>query len=282
MKFGANTFIWVSPFSDDTLNLFQKVKDMGFNTLEIAVEDPTTINVQNVKQASEETGIEITICGAFGANRDISSTDSNIRMQGLDYIKTCVDIAKQIGCELISGPMFSAVGKTNLLTPEEKEMQWQWGVENMKLAAQYAKERNIRLAVEPLNRFETDFINTVCQGRDFIDRIDMDNVGLLIDTFHMNIEEKNIGEAIRLAGDKIFNFHACGSDRGTPGEDNTKWDEVKQALCDVGYDGLVTIEAFNTGITEIAKAVSLWRELAPSPDHVASAGINFLKNLFEE
>jgi len=280
MKFGASTFIWVSPFSDDTLHLFQKVHDMGFDTLEICVESPETINIESIAKASTKTGIEVIICGAFGVERDISSNDSAIRVQGVNYIKTCIDIAVQIGSKMVSGPMYSATGKTKLLSLDEKTRQWDFAVENMKIVGEYARKSGIKLAIEPLNRFETDFINTVDQGLAFINRIDMDNVGLLLDTFHMNIEEKNIGNAIRLAGNKVFNFHACANDRGTPGEDHINWTEVKEALHDIGYNDYIVIEAFNSGITEIAKAVSLWRELATSSDELAVSGVKFLKEIF--
>lgn len=280
MKFGASTFIWVSPFGDDSLDLFQKVGEMGFDTLEVCVESPETINVEHILTAAKTAGVDVIICGAFGPTRDISSTDAAVREEGLNYIKTCIDIAFQVGSKLVSGPMYAAVGKTNLLTPDEKQKQWDFAVKNMKEAALYAQQFGVKLAFEPLNRFETDMINTVAQGLDLIGQIDMENVGMLIDTFHMNIEEKNIADAIRLAGDRVFNFHACANDRGTPGEDHINWKEVKQALQDIQYDGHVVIEAFNSNITEIAKAVALWRPLASSPDALASNGIKFLKELF--
>lgn len=281
MKFGASTFIWVSPFGEDTLDLFQKVKDMGFDVLEICVEDPETIHPDSILKAASQTGVEVLICGAFGEDRDLSSFDATVREQGLTYLKTCIDLAKAVGSDVVSGPMYAAVGKTNLLSDEQRNEQWDLAVENMKKAAAYALERGVKLAFEPLNRFETDFINTVEQGLDFIRRIDMENVGMLLDTFHMNIEERDIGDAIRLAGDKLFNFHACANDRGTPGKDHIPWDAVKAALDEIGYDRHVVIEAFNPKITEIAKAVALWRPLAASPDRLASDGIEFLKEVFD-
>ncbi|PFN99577.1 sugar phosphate isomerase [Bacillus sp. AFS076308] len=277
MKFGASTFIWVSPFSNQTLNLIDKVKNIGFDYLEICIEDPETIDVAAIRNHLDKTGVEALVCGAFGPNRDISSEDVAIREQGIEYIKTCIDIAAELGSPLVSGPMYSATGKTRLLTPEEKEQQWAWAAENMKIVADYAAEKNIRLAVEILNRFETDFINTVQQGLDFLDLVDCDNVGFLLDTFHMNLEEKDIAEAIKLAGSKIFNFHSCENDRGTPGTGHIPWNEVFQALKEISYDGPVVIESFTTEIKEIARAVSQWRPLAPSQDSLGEEGLQFLK-----
>lgn len=150
----------------------------------------------------------------------------------------------------------------------------------MKTLADYAGERDVKLAVETLNRFETDFLNTVDQGLDFFGRIGRDNVGFLLDTFHMNIEEKNMGDALRRAGKKIFNFHACGNDRGTPGEDHLPWEDITGALKEIGYDDYAVIESFTTDIVEIARAVSLWRPLAASQDALAGDGLAFLKRIF--
>jgi len=280
MTFGASTFIWVSPFSDDTLYLFDKARSLGFDTLEICIENPETINTAAIKTVAEQTNMNILICGAFGPTRDISSTDPAIRQNGLDYLKTCIDITDNVGANMLSGPMYSATGKTNLLSKQEKHEQWSYAVENIQSTATYAAASGIKLAVEPLNRFETDFINTVDQAMNFLSRVDMDNVGLLLDTFHMNIEEIDIAAAIRRAGSKLFNFHACSNDRGTPGRDHINWPQIKTALADISYDGCMVIESFNPGITEIARAVSLWRKTAESPDALAQDGIVFLKSIF--
>ncbi|MCM2533342.1 sugar phosphate isomerase/epimerase [Neobacillus pocheonensis] len=279
MKFGASTFIWVSPFSNQTLNLIDKVKNIGFDYLEICIEDPETIDVAAIRNHLNKTGVQALVCGAFGPNRDISSEDAAIREQGIEYIKTCIDIAAELGSPLVSGPMYSATGKTRLLTPDEKKQQWDWAAENMKIVADYAAEKSIRLAVEILNRFETDFINTVQQGLEFLELVDCDNVGFLLDTFHMNLEEKDIAEAIKLAGSKIFNFHSCENDRGTPGTGHIPWNEVFQALKEISYDGPVVIESFTTEIKEIARAVSQWRPLAPSQDSLGEEGLQFLKKV---
>jgi D-psicose/D-tagatose/L-ribulose 3-epimerase len=279
MKFGASTFIWASPFSPATFHLVDKVKEFGFDVLEICIEDPKTIPTAETRDYLQAKGVEALVCGAFGPNRDISSDDSSIRREGLAYIQTCVDIAVQLGSPLVSGPMYSATGKTRLLAPSEKKQQWDWTVEHLKAAADYAGERGVKLAIEPLNRFETDLINTVEQGLELLDRVDCENVGFLLDTFHMNLEEKNIGDAVRAAGPHLFNFHSCENDRGTPGTGHIPWEEVSRALKDIHYDDFVVIEAFTTEIKEIARAVSQWRPLAKTQDAIALEGITFLKSV---
>jgi D-psicose/D-tagatose/L-ribulose 3-epimerase len=145
--------------------------------------------------------------------------------------------------------------------------------------AEYAAGKGVCLALEPLNRFETDMINVVDQGLSFISETGMDNVGLHLDTFHMHLEEKSSPEAIRKAGKKIFHFHACENDRGIPGTGQVHWAEIAHALKDAGYDGPVVIESFTNQVKEIARAVCIWREIAPSQNAIAEQGLLFLKTI---
>lgn len=279
---GASTFIWASPFGNDTLDLIDKVAGLGFDLIEICIEDPATIDTARIGSRLRQAGIAALVCGAFGPSRDVSSTDPAVRSAGVDYIATCVRIAAELGAPMVSGPMYSATGKTALLSPDERRQQWDWGVGNLQRAGDIAADAGIRLAVEPLNRFETDFLNTIEQANGFIDAIDRHSVGLLLDTFHMNIEEHSVPDAIRMAGARVFNFHACANDRGTPGKDHLPWREIRAALDAIDYRGPWVIESFTPRITEIARAVSLWRPLAESQDRLASDGLAFLDRIETE
>jgi D-psicose/D-tagatose/L-ribulose 3-epimerase len=280
MFFGASTFIWTSPFSNATLGLIDRVRNIGFDAIEICVEDPQTIDIASIRRALDKAGLRATVCGAFGPDRDLSSEDAGPREGGLRYLERCAEIAQGLGAPAVIGPMYSAVGKTRLLGPAEREAQWQLAVEGVQRAADFAAEKGVALAVEPLNRFETDLLNTVEQAMRFLQRVDRASVGLLLDTFHMNIEEASIPDAIRQAGDRLFHFHACANHRGTPGRDHLPWPAIVRALRDIRYDGPVVIEAFTPDIREIARAVSIWRPLAASQDALASDGLQFLRNVF--
>ena len=178
------------------------------------------------------------------------------------------------------GPMYSAVGKTRMLEPRDRQKQWRRAVENIQKTAAIAADYGVELGLEPLNRFETDLVNTVAQGLQMVDDIGRPNVGLLLDTFHMNIEEKSIPDSLRRANGHIVEFHACSNDRGTPGEDHLPWPAIVSALRDVNYQGAVVIEAFTPQIKEIARAVSNWRPLAESEDALAKNGLRHLKAAF--
>lgn len=276
-EFGISTFILVSPFTDQDVDQFDVAKEMGYDLIEVCIEDPAVVSAEALKKASERTGLPVSICGAFGPDRDVSHEDPQKRRQGIDYLKVCVDIAQAVGSPHVAGPMYSATGKARLLPPEERQQQRQWAADSLREVADYASERGVTLAIEPLNRFETDLVNTVEQGLELCELIGRDNVGLMLDTFHMNIEEKNIGAAITAAGDKIFHFQVSENDRGTPGSGHVPWSETFDALKTINYQGSIVVESFLPTVEEIAKAVSLWRPVAPSMDALARDGLTFLR-----
>jgi D-psicose/D-tagatose/L-ribulose 3-epimerase len=276
-EFGVSTFILVSPFTDQDVDQFDVAKEMGYDLIEVCIEDPGVVSADALKKASERTGLPVSICGAFGPDRDVSHEDPEKRQLGIDYLKLCVDIAQAVGSPHVAGPMYSATGKARLLPPEAREQQRQWAADSLREVADYAAERGVTLAIEPLNRFETDLVNTVEQGLELCELVGRDNVGLMLDTFHMNIEEKHIGEAITSAGDKVFHFQVSENDRGTPGSGHVPWSETFEALKSIDYQGSIVVESFLPTVEEIAKAVSLWRPVAPSMDALARDGLTFLR-----
>lgn len=279
MQFGANTFIWTSPFGTKDLGLLPRIKSMGFDLVEVAVEDISIIDVRFLREALEENGLAVAICGAFGPTRDISSHDPDIRDNGKAYIIDCIRLAEAVQSTLVSGPLYSAVGKTRLVSADQKSRERAWCVDNLREVSRVAADAGVTLGIEPLNRFETDMINLVEQALALIEEVDHHVLKVHIDTFHANIEEKSIPDAIRMAGSRLGHFHACENDRGTPGTGHIDWIGVRDALRDILYDGPVVIESFTPGAVEIAKAAAIWRPLAPSQDELAREGVRFLRSL---
>lgn len=278
MKFGINTFVWVSPFTTEAAEeLAEKVKGFGFDILEVSCEEPSLIDVEKVNTILKAKDLDVVVCGAFGLSRNLCSEDPQLVQNAKEYITWLVDAASVLGAKVVAGPMYSSVGKDHYDDPLEREKEWNRAVVNMREMADYAESKGVKLAIEALNRFETDMINVVSQGLEFIDAVGRDNVGLHLDTFHMHLEEKSSGDAIRMAGDKIFHFHACENDRGVPGTGQVHWDEVFTALKDIDYPGPIVIESFSQDVKEIARAVCIWREIAPSQDAIAVEGLEFLK-----
>lgn len=281
IQFGVSTFIWASPFSSAHFDLLYKVADMGYDIIEVAVEDKNVIDWTRLKQVAAETGLRITISGAFGANRDISSDDAAVRKNGFDYIVDCLRIAEAMDSPIFTGPVYSAVGKTRLVSADRKRQERDWCMENLRQVGETARACGVTVGVEPLNRFETDMINTAEQALSLVNEIGHPSIKIALDTFHNNIEEKSIPAAIRAIGGELL-CHVQGneSDRGTPGTGNVDWPGIQAALTDIGYDGAVVIETFGAPSEELAKAASIWRPLANSPDELAREGLAFYKTLF--
>jgi len=281
MKFGVNTFVWVSPCTTAAVaELAPKVKGMGFDILEISCEQPDLIDVNQVNKELKKNGLSPIVCGAFGPDRNICSSDSQVVENAKNYIRWLIDTALILGSPVVCGPLYSSVGKEHLDSADARQMEWNRSVSGIREMAEYAKPKGICLALETLNRFETDLLNVVSQGIEFIDQTGMDNVGFHLDTFHMHLEEKHSGDAIRLANKKLFHFHACENDRGVPGTGQVHWNDVARALKDINYAGPVVIESFTSQVKEIARAVCIWREIAPSQDAIASQGLKFLRTEF--
>lgn len=277
MKFGINTFLFVSPFTNDSVALFPKFKQWGFDSVEIALEDASHIDAALVKKALDDNGLVCgSICAAMGPDRDLRG-DATQQKNASDYIKGVLDAMVVLDCPVLVGPLYSSVGRAEPVEREEYKKQWATVVKNLKPLCEYAGSLNKKLAIEPLNRYETDFINTAEQALQLVNDIDHDAAVILLDSYHMNIEEKDSAKAILKAGKKLGHFHACGCDRGTPGNDHINWKDIAAALKEVGYNGSAVIESFLTDVKVIAKAASIWRDFEPSQEDIAVKGVKFLK-----
>ncbi|MBN8787005.1 MAG: sugar phosphate isomerase/epimerase [Terrimonas sp.] len=280
MKFGINTFLFTSPFTTESVSLFPQFKKWGFDSVEIALEDASHIDAKVVKKALDDNGLVCgSICAAMGADRDFRGSASD-QEGAKKYLEGIIDVMPDLGCPFLIGPLYSAVGRADFETPEDYKKQWDIVVKHLKSLADYAQKADVTLCLEPLNRFETDFLNTCDQGLKLVNDINHPAVGLHLDTFHMNIEEKNQAKAILKAGSKLKHFHACGTDRGTPGNDSLNWTEIFNALKQIGYDNNVVIESFTPDVKIIAKAASIWRNMEPSQQSIAEEGVKFLKKTY--
>ncbi|AIM36844.1 xylose isomerase [Sphingobacterium sp. ML3W] len=281
MKIGISSFVWVSPYAADHIDILYKAKDYGYDVMEIAIEDLSLIDVKQLKKVAREVGLNLSVSGAFGTERDISSEHSSYRKIGLSYIKDCIAIANELESPIFGGPLYSAVGKTRLVSKEQKEMERNFCLENLLEATKYAKEHGVVLALEPLNRFETDMINTVDQALELINEINDPSLKILLDTFHANIEEKSIVNSIHLLGDKLAHVQGNENDRGTPGTGQVDWEGIRDALNQIGYQGSVVLETFGSPSKELARAASIWRPLAESSDILARDGATFYTKIFK-
>jgi D-psicose/D-tagatose/L-ribulose 3-epimerase len=282
MRFGINTFLFTSPFTNDSTKLFKQFKKWGFDTVEIPVEDPAHIDPAHVKAELDKAGLVCgSICACMGPDRDLRGTPE-AQKTGLDYMMKLIDQMVVLDCPSLIGPVYSAVGRADAVPPEEYKEQWKTVVGHLKTLASHAQKNDRLVCLEPLNRFETDFINTCDQGLKMLKDVGNPALKLHLDTFHMNIEQKDQAAAIRKAGKALGHFHACGSDRGTPGNDHIDWKPIVAALKSIKYDGDVVIESFTTDVKVIARAAAIWRRMEPTRNEIAVKGVKFLRKAFKK
>jgi len=279
IKFGINTFTWTSPFTTEDLPLLDKAKEMGYDLVEIPIESPGDFDYDQAAEAFKRTGLACGTCAVMGASRDPAHEDESIQRSGVEYLMHCVDATAKMGGKMVGGPIYAAVGRTWQSTPEQRNIELERCAKNLREAGAYAEERGVVLAMEPLNRFETSFINLAEQAVELVEMVDSPAVKIMLDTFHMNIEEKKLGGAIEAAAPYLVHVHANENDRGIPGTGHVPWDEVAATLKKINYDGTLVIETFTTLVKEIARAAAIWRPPAPSQDMLAREGLAFLRKL---
>lgn len=279
MRFGINTFLFTSPFTNESTKLFSKFKRWGFESIEIPIEDPSHIDPAHVKRELDKNGLVCgTACACVGPDRDLRGTPEQ-QENGLEYMMKVIDQMVVLDCPALIGPVYSAVGRADAVPPAEYKKQWKTVVKNLKELCKYAESKGKFVYMEPLNRFETDFINTCDQALKMVKDVDSPALKLHLDTFHMNIEEKDQAAAIRKAGKLLGHVHACGCDRGTPGNDHIDWKSIAKALKDIRYEGDVVIESFTTDVKVIARAAAIWRQIEPTQDEIAVKGLKFLQRI---
>ena len=276
MKIGVNVWVWESPFRTDLhLDLLSRAKSLGAEVVEFALEDDSVFDTGALRRTLESHELECSVIGLFGSRRDLSSPDPATRLKGMEYAKRCLATAAEMGATLYSGAVVG-VGGAEVLSREDRVVRLQRAAECLHELGDCAAKMGVSFAVEVLNRYETNLVNTAEEARSLIDTVGHRSVGIHLDTFHMSIEERSIGAAIRVAGDKLFHMHGSESHRGTPGDGNIQWGEVASALNDVNFVRYVVIESFNPK-GRLAPLARFWRPYANSPEALARNGIAFLR-----
>lgn len=275
MKYGVNTLLWTAGFDRSHFGLLQPIKDAGFDGVEIARFDFADFPATEIRRQTGSLGLETTLCSALTGNASILTDDAAVRQRSLSFLKDGIRVTADLGATMFVGPFLSAVGLKHGRRRTREE--WQRAIEGLQSLGDTLASHDVMLAVEPLNRFETFALNTAEDAFTLCEAVGHPNVGILYDTFHGHIEEKDTGDAIRRTGKHLKHVHTCENDRGIPGTGQVRWDKVFPALRDVGYDGWLVIESFGQHVPEIAAAACIWRDLAPTPESIMVDGIKFLK-----
>ncbi|MFI6326330.1 sugar phosphate isomerase/epimerase family protein [Nonomuraea sp. NPDC050556] len=273
---GVNTWVWASPLTDGELAvLAPRIKEWGFDLVELPVERPGDWDPAKAAELLEELGLLATVVLVMPPGRELVAADTIAETQ--NYLRHCVDVAVTVGSPVIGGPAYASVGRTWRMSYGERQAAYAELRENLGPVGAYAAERGVTVAVEPLNRYETSLLNTVEQALEALDGLP--GVGLALDVYHLNIEERDPAAAIRAAGERLAHLQVCANDRGAPGADHLDWPALKAAVEAAGYEGPWVIESFTAHNRTIATAASIWRPLAESQDALAVDGLAFLRAL---
>lgn len=281
LKFGVSTWLWTSPFTTASINLFPKIKAMGFDVVEIPIEYPEQIDGKKVWEALKENGLVAVVCGAFGSSRDLTHDDPSVQENCFRYIFECFEFCHLWEAKFFAGPMYSAVGKARMVSDDQRKIEWNRAVTNLYKVATQAHQRGLMIALEPLNRFESDLVNTAEDVMRLTRDINHPSAKVLLDGFHMAIEERDLEKAILTVGDKLIHLQVSENYRGTPGTGQTPWHAIRSGLEKINYGGVVSIESFTPEIKELAGAVCIWKSLAENQDAFAKDGLTFLKKLLQ-
>lgn len=277
VKIGVNTLLWTAAFDRGHLSLLTRIRAWGFEGVEIARFDFTDFPASDIRRALSENGLEPIACSALTGQRSLISGDPAIRADAISFLKTAIEAAARIGATLLCGPFLSPVGQ--LLGRRRTDDEWQRAIEGLAGLTDFLDQHNVSLAIEPLNRFECYSLNTAADAKALCDAVNHPRIGILLDTFHANIEEKSIGDAVATLGKHIKHVHTCENDRGIPGTGHIDWPQLFAGLKRIGYDDWLVIESFGSNIPEIAAAACIWRDLAPNSEMIASEGVRFLRRM---
>jgi D-psicose/D-tagatose/L-ribulose 3-epimerase len=280
MKYGVNTMVWTTRVDERLAFLFVKIKQWGFDGVELFLSPDEPVSIASVNKMLDAAGLERTTCSVLPRDANLVSADAKVRARGVEFLKRCLDRTAELDAKLICGPLHAGLGVMTGVRRTRQE--WDWAVEGLTKVATHARDLRLSVCIEPLNRFETYFLNTQEDAAKLVKDIGAPNVRVHFDTFHANIEERNPAASLQSIAKVLGHVHISENDRGIPGTGHNDWREILSVLDQIGYDGWLTIESFAQPESELAAAAAIWRDLAPSGDELAKRGLRFIKGLAEE
>lgn len=277
MKFGVTTYLWSAEFTPAQVPVLSELKRRGFDGVELPVFRPAGFDTRWIRRALDDNGLTCTIAAVLVPGFSLISDDAEVRRRSIANVRDIVHVAAELGSEYVAGPLYVSVGE--LPGRRRTEEEWRRAIDAYQQLGDTLDADRVTLAIEPLNRFETFFLNTIDDGVALCEAVDHPRVGLLFDTFHANIEAKDTARACLTGGRHIKYVHTSENDRGTPGSGHVDWPGVFRALSAIGYDGWLTIESFGFSLGDLSAAAAIWRDIESSPEAIAFEGIEFLKRV---
>jgi D-psicose/D-tagatose/L-ribulose 3-epimerase len=275
MQLGIHAYAWCSQWSNDTLDLIDRTRNLGMDFIEIPLMVLETFDPPAVKERLQKVGLGAVTSTVLLGDTDITSDDAKVRAKGVEYLKACVRATSEIGSQNFSGVVYSQFIKPARQRPTEQA--WRYSADCLGEVARFAKDLGVNIGIEPVNRYETYLINTCDQALKLKQMIGEDNIKIHLDTYHMNIEEKSFYDATINAGKDLIHYHLCENDRGIPGTGLVNWDDIFKALAEIEYQGNAALESFVDATDNMDTWV--WRQLAPDGDTLLKEGVAFIRKM---
>lgn len=278
MKIGVSAFAWTSEFNQSHYKLLPEIREHGISALEIPMFEPHRISAPHLLRREMETNdLECTVCAILPPTVNPISADASVRNRSYTHLAECVEVAAELDAKLLGGPLYAPIGY--LPGRRRNQDEWNWAVEIFRRLGDMLDANEMILAIEPVNRSETFFLRTAAEAKALCDAIAHPRIGVTLDTFHANIEEKSIRDAILTLGARLKHFHASENDRGLLGSGHIHFPAIIEALKKSNYDGYLMIEGFGFSPTEPNALGALWGDVSVSPEDIAFAGAAYLAAL---
>ena len=279
MKYGMNLLLWATAVDESHDGILEQIKEIGYDGVEVPIFEHDAAAFQRLGGKLDEMGLERTAVTVSTGDANPISPDSSVRAEAVTRLKGAVDMCELVGAPMLCGPYHSALGEFSGAMPSEEE--WANGKATLREVADYAGEKGVTLVLEYLNRFELYFLNSAADCARFVREVDHPNLRMMYDTFHANIEEKDITEAVKSCIDVCAHVHISENDRSTPGSGGVDWDTSFAALKEVGYEGWMVVEAFGLSLPDLAAATKIWRRMYESEQQLATDALAFMKSRWE-
>lgn len=277
MKLGVSAFAWTTEFTPSHLPLLDFAGRLGYDGFEIPVFDPSQVAARQLRNGFEAAGLECTVCAILPHSINPISEDKGARKNAREHLLRLLDLATELGATRVGGPLYAPIGY--LPARRRNENEWQWAVDCFAHIAPEAESRGVQLAIEPVNRAESFFLCTAADSVKFCAAVGSSNIGILIDTYHANIEEKQVAAAMTTAGSRLMHVHMSENDRSLLGSGHIDFPAVVRSLAAIHYDGYLMVEGFGYSDAPENKLGARWAEKNVSPEAIAGDGIRYLKQL---
>ena len=282
MKYGAHCYLFTDRWSDERLDLLDTAREIGLDMFELSVGDDIIFDRRRTRDRAAALGLDLLIGpgGVWPPECDLSADDAADRARGLAWHKRQVDVAAEIGARAYCGAMYAHPGVVKRRRPPGDE--YPRTAEGLHLLAEYAADRGVTIALEPMSHFRTHLVNTPAEIMRLIDLADHTNLKVLFDTYHIITEIRSYASAIRTVAPRLFALHACENDRGVPGGGLVPWEEVFSVLREIVFDGYIGLEAYNSSLDDFAFHRGMFHNVCPDGRAFVEEGIGFLKGIEAE